>query len=85
LSLFSASSSLAAICLLFSSRTGIKSIKLYAWERSFLEKLMNIRTNELGMVRHNVYLQAVSGVLFVVSPVLVALATFVTYSFTGAC
>lgn len=42
---------LTARCLGTVRGAGIKSVKLYAWEQSFLEKLLGIRDRELGIVR----------------------------------
>ncbi|KAJ1541611.1 Multidrug resistance-associated protein 1, partial [Cladochytrium tenue] len=40
--------------------SGIKIIKLYAWERPFLKKVNNIRDKELGTLKKMGYLSAVS-------------------------
>ncbi|KAJ1552244.1 Multidrug resistance-associated protein 1, partial [Cladochytrium tenue] len=57
--------------------SGIKIIKLYAWERPFLKKVNNIRDKELGTLKKMGYLNAVSTyALFFVSLALFNLLQF---------
>ncbi|XP_047562923.1 ATP-binding cassette sub-family C member 3 isoform X2 [Lutra lutra] len=58
---------------------GIKVLKLYAWEPSFLEKVEGIREDELRLLRKSAYLQAISTFTWVCTPVLVTLTTLGVY------
>ncbi|XP_060108083.1 ATP-binding cassette sub-family C member 3 [Heteronotia binoei] len=59
--------------------SGIKVLKLYAWEPSFAEKVLEIRKNELRVLRKAAYLNALSTFAWVSAPFLVALTTFAVY------
>lgn len=63
--------------------SGIKVIKLYAWERSFLESVSGVRREELKVLRKIAYLNAVSSFSWACAPFMVSLATFATYALTG--
>lgn len=52
---------------------GIKVLKLYAWEPSFLQQVEGIRQGELQLLRKGTYLQAVSTFIWVCTPFLVSL------------
>ncbi|XP_071062931.1 LOW QUALITY PROTEIN: ATP-binding cassette sub-family C member 3 [Pseudochaenichthys georgianus] len=58
---------------------GIKVLKLYAWENSFKEKVLNIRQKELNVLRKTAYLGALSTMAWTSAPFLVALTTFAVY------
>ncbi|XP_029456115.1 canalicular multispecific organic anion transporter 2 isoform X2 [Rhinatrema bivittatum] len=58
---------------------GIKVLKLYAWETSFQEKVLEIRKNELKVLKKSAYLSAVSTFAWISAPFLVALTTFAVY------
>ncbi|XP_053408516.1 multidrug resistance-associated protein 1-like isoform X2 [Mercenaria mercenaria] len=58
---------------------GIKVLKLYAWEKSFEEKVRDIRDKELSVIRKASYLNAISTFFWTSAPFLVTLATFATY------
>ncbi|XP_034882734.1 canalicular multispecific organic anion transporter 2 [Mirounga leonina] len=58
---------------------GIKVLKLYAWEPSFLEKVEGIREDELQLLRKSAYLQAISTFTWVCTPFLVTLTTLGVY------
>ncbi|XP_066469734.1 ATP-binding cassette sub-family C member 3 isoform X2 [Tiliqua scincoides] len=58
---------------------GIKVLKLYAWEPSFAEKVLEIRKNELRVLRKSAYLNSLSTFAWVSAPFLVALTTFAVY------
>lgn len=60
--------------------SGIKVIKLYAWEKSFTSLVYNIRSIELTRLRKMAYCEAVTAFLFTSTPMLVAIVTFVTYT-----
>ncbi|KAK9460193.1 P-loop containing nucleoside triphosphate hydrolase protein [Lipomyces oligophaga] len=62
----------------------IKSIKLYAWEQSFIDKLNEIRNNqELRNVRQKGIYSATSNFLGSCSPFFVSCATFATFVWTS--
>nr|XP_039268709.1 multidrug resistance-associated protein 1-like isoform X3 [Styela clava] len=58
---------------------GIKVLKLYAWETSFQKKILDIRNNELKVLRSAAYLNAASSFTWVCAPFLVSLTTFAVY------
>ncbi|WWC88113.1 uncharacterized protein L201_003017 [Kwoniella dendrophila CBS 6074] len=62
----------------------IKSIKLYGWEKSFSEKIYNIRNNqELKMLRRIGINFAFVNFIWQGTPFLVAFSTFATFAFTS--
>ncbi|CED82203.1 metal resistance protein ycf1 [Phaffia rhodozyma] len=64
--------------------SNIKSIKLYAWEKSFSEKVLDVRNNlELVMIRRIGIVNAFSNFFWASTPFLVAFATFSSYSLTS--
>ncbi|RUS91376.1 hypothetical protein EGW08_000893 [Elysia chlorotica] len=58
---------------------GIKVIKLYAWEPSFQKKILELRKQEAVQLRKGQTLTSVSVLIWVASPVLVTVVTFVAY------
>uniref|UniRef100_A0A8B9FIS4 Canalicular multispecific organic anion transporter 2 n=1 Tax=Amazona collaria TaxID=241587 RepID=A0A8B9FIS4_9PSIT len=58
---------------------GIKVLKLYAWEPSFSEKVLEIRKNELRVLKKSAYLNSLSNFAWISAPFLVALTTFAVY------
>uniref|UniRef100_A0A8D0F9M8 Canalicular multispecific organic anion transporter 2 n=1 Tax=Strix occidentalis caurina TaxID=311401 RepID=A0A8D0F9M8_STROC len=58
---------------------GMKVLKLYAWEPSFLEKVLEIRKNELRVLKKSAYLNSLSTFAWISAPFLVALTTFAVY------
>ncbi|XP_038183485.1 multidrug resistance-associated protein 1 isoform X3 [Arvicola amphibius] len=58
---------------------GIKVLKLYAWELAFQDKVMDIRQDELKVLKKSAYLAAVGTFTWVCTPFLVALSTFAVY------
>ncbi|XP_021341468.1 multidrug resistance-associated protein 1-like [Mizuhopecten yessoensis] len=62
---------------------GMKVLKLYAWEPSFQEKILELRNEELDILKKYAYLQAFSTFSFTCAPFLVTLATFATYILTS--
>ncbi|ODM88268.1 Multidrug resistance-associated protein 1 [Orchesella cincta] len=59
--------------------SGMKVLKLYAWEPSFEDQVMKIRNDELRVLKHTAYLNSVSNFLWTCAPFLVAISTFGTY------
>lgn len=62
---------------------GIKVLKLYAWEPSFLEQVEGIRQSELQLLRKGAYLQAISTFIWVCTPFLVRLSTGMRFLAVG--
>ncbi|XP_067162181.1 multidrug resistance-associated protein 1 isoform X3 [Apteryx mantelli] len=58
---------------------GIKVLKLYAWELAFREKVLEIRQEELKVLKKSAYLAAMATFTWVCAPFLVALSTFAVY------
>ncbi|XP_076457656.1 multidrug resistance-associated protein 1-like [Babylonia areolata] len=59
--------------------SGMKVLKLYAWELSFQGKVTEIRNKELHVLKKSAYLNAFSTFVWTLAPFLVTLATFATY------
>ncbi|XP_037884208.1 multidrug resistance-associated protein 1 isoform X2 [Glossina fuscipes] len=59
--------------------SGIKVLKLYAWEPSFEKKVLEIRDKEIATLKSTAYLNASTSFLWSCAPFLVSLATFTTY------
>ncbi|ODM95243.1 Multidrug resistance-associated protein 1 [Orchesella cincta] len=59
--------------------SGIKVLKLYAWEPSFENQIMKIRKDEIEILKKAAYLNAATSFLWTCAPFLVALSTFGTY------
>ena len=51
---------------------GIKVLKLYAWELAFKEKVLDIRQEELKVLKMSAYLAAVGTFTWVCTPFLVS-------------
>ncbi|XP_074198909.1 ATP-binding cassette sub-family C member 3 isoform X2 [Camelus bactrianus] len=58
---------------------GIKVLKLYAWEPSFLEQVEGIRQDELRLMRRSAFLHATSTFIWICTPFLVTLITLGVY------
>ncbi|XP_061404841.1 multidrug resistance-associated protein 1-like isoform X1 [Lethenteron reissneri] len=69
----------ARIKLMNEILNGIKVLKLYAWEPSFQDMVLEIRNKELQVLKKAAYLNAVSSFTWVCAPFLVALTTFGVY------
>ncbi|NXA48635.1 MRP3 protein, partial [Nothocercus julius] len=59
--------------------SGIKVLKLYAWEPSFAARVLEIRKNELRVLKKSAYLNSLSTFTWISAPFLVALTTFAVY------
>ncbi|XP_037958175.1 multidrug resistance-associated protein 1 isoform X4 [Teleopsis dalmanni] len=59
--------------------SGIKVLKLYAWEPSFENEVLKIRENEIATLKATAYLNASTSFLWSCAPFLVSLVTFATY------
>jgi hypothetical protein len=60
---------------------GIKVIKLFAFESTFITKVVEIRTQELSMLRKLLFLKEFNNFLSFVIPVLMTVATFAMFVF----
>uniref|UniRef100_A0A8C6XH17 ABC-type glutathione-S-conjugate transporter n=1 Tax=Naja naja TaxID=35670 RepID=A0A8C6XH17_NAJNA len=69
----------ARIKLMNEILSGIKVLKLYAWETSFAEKVLEIRRNELRVLKKSAYLNSISTFAWISAPFLVALTTFAVF------
>lgn len=61
----------ARIKLMNEILNGMKVLKLYAWELSFKEKILQIRQKELSVLRKSGYLSALSVMAWTSAPFLV--------------
>lgn len=61
----------------------IRVIKFYAWEKSFDAEVMGIRGKEVTQLDRLARLGSLGGLLFLSSPVVVAVVTFATYVLSG--
>ncbi|XP_043188281.1 multidrug resistance-associated protein 1-like isoform X3 [Amphibalanus amphitrite] len=59
--------------------SGIKVLKLYAWEPSFEEQVLGIRQQEIRVLRKTAYLNAGTSFIWTCAPFVVCLASFATY------
>ena len=62
---------------------GIKAIKLYAWEEPYLKRVGDLRDEELRQIIKTGFLGLINIVLFLASPVLVAITAFATFVAMG--
>ncbi|XP_063974574.1 multidrug resistance-associated protein 1 isoform X3 [Diachasmimorpha longicaudata] len=58
---------------------GIKVLKLYAWEPSFEQQILNIRNKEIKVLKEAAYLNAGTSFIWSCAPFLVSLVSFATY------
>lgn len=58
---------------------GIKVLKFYAWEKSFLERINKFRSKELEALRAEAMISALIVFTYVCAPFLIAFASFGTY------
>lgn len=63
--------------------SGIKLIKLYAWEFSFVTRILEARARELEYLRKMALTQAWSTSIVLSLPVMLTVVAFVTYAATG--
>ncbi|XP_055837482.1 multidrug resistance-associated protein 1-like [Episyrphus balteatus] len=59
--------------------SGMKVLKLYAWEPSFEDQVGDLRNKEIATLRSSAYLNAGTSFLWSCAPFLVSLVTFATY------
>ena len=58
---------------------GIKVLKLYGWEPSFMKQVLDIRDQEIVVLKKAAWLGAFMSFFWTSVPFLVALASFATY------
>ena len=63
--------------------TGIKAIKLYAWEEAYEERILNLRTKELGAIRLASLVGLWNNILWLGGPIVISMAAFFTYTAMG--
>jgi len=63
--------------------TGIKVLKLYSWEESFIKAIKQIRNKEVKIIRNSSIWYAAINFIFGCAPTLVAVITFAVYCLTG--
>lgn len=59
--------------------SGIKVLKLYAWEPSFEEQILRIRNKEIKVLKEAAYLNAGTSFIWSCAPFLVSLVSFATF------
>ncbi|XKL66874.1 hypothetical protein PGB90_010294 [Kerria lacca] len=59
--------------------SGIKVLKLYAWEPSFEKQILHIRNKEIKILKNQAYLNACTSFIWSCAPFLVSLVTFAVY------
>jgi ATP-binding cassette, subfamily C (CFTR/MRP), member 1 len=63
--------------------SSMRVIKYYAWERSFLKKVIDLRETELKIVRFLLLMRAGINAVSMTIPIYASILAFVTYSLTG--
>ena len=63
--------------------TGIKAIKLYAWEGPYADRIMALRERELAEIRKAALIGTWNNMLWIGGPILISMAAFLTYSSLG--
>ena len=63
--------------------SGIRVLKLHAWETHFTERISTIRDKELSCLRGRKYLDALCVYFWATTPVLISILTFGTYVMLG--
>ncbi|GIL72743.1 hypothetical protein Vretimale_4441 [Volvox reticuliferus] len=63
--------------------TGIKAIKLYAWEVPYVDRIQELREKELSQIKKTQALSMFNTAMFMSGPVLVGLAAFGTHTAMG--
>ncbi len=58
---------------------GVKILKLYAWEKSFEQKVLDIRALEIKALTRIAYMNAIMTFLWTCAPVIIALVSFATF------
>ncbi|XP_066905603.1 multidrug resistance-associated protein 1 [Halyomorpha halys] len=59
--------------------SGMKVLKLYAWEPSFMDRVLKIRSKETKILRKAAYLRSASSFVWACAPFMVSILTFTAY------
>ena len=62
---------------------GIKVLKLYAWEPSFIQQVLDIRKQEVNVMKKQAYYSAFLAFFWTTAPFLVGLGAFTSFLFIG--
>ena len=62
---------------------GMKVLKLYAWEESFIGQVLEIRGKEISIQKKAAYLNAIMSLFWTVAPFIVGLGAFAYYVLAG--
>ncbi|KAF6375882.1 ATP binding cassette subfamily C member 4 [Rhinolophus ferrumequinum] len=63
--------------------TGIRIIKMYAWEKSFADLITNLRRKEISKILRSSYLRGMNLASFLVAGKVIVFVTFTTYVLLG--
>lgn len=63
--------------------TGIRIIKMYAWEKSFADLITNLRRKEISQILRSSYLRGMNLASFLVASKIILFVTFTTYVLLG--
>ncbi|KAK9867452.1 hypothetical protein WJX84_001002 [Apatococcus fuscideae] len=63
--------------------TGIKAIKLYAWEGPWSERISGLREQELLQIKRAALLSITGSLLWIAGPIVVSLTSLATYTLLG--
>ncbi|XP_064349099.1 ATP-binding cassette sub-family C member 4 isoform X3 [Camelus dromedarius] len=63
--------------------TGIRIIKMYAWEKSFADLITNLRRKEISKILRSSYLRGMNLASFFTASKIIVFVTFTTYVFLG--
>ncbi|EQC33914.1 hypothetical protein SDRG_08594 [Saprolegnia diclina VS20] len=69
--------------VIFEVLSGIKVLKLQAWEPSYLQRILSIRCDELRQLRSYVFAKSYAGVVFNAVPSIVTVVSFAAYVYLG--
>ncbi|XP_014278687.1 multidrug resistance-associated protein 1 [Halyomorpha halys] len=59
--------------------SGMKVLKLYAWESSFMDRVLKIRNKETKILKKSAYLRSASAFVWACAPFMVSILTFSAY------
>jgi ATP-binding cassette subfamily C (CFTR/MRP) protein 1 len=63
--------------------TGIKAIKLYAWEAPYKQRILALREKELAEIRKSALIGTWNNILWQGGPILISMAAFLSYTAMG--
>ena len=63
----------------------VQVLKLYAWEKSFQQRILEIREEELRVLKKSQYLNAGSAIAFFTAPFLVSTFSSIYFNLVGQC